>query len=231
MPSSSPDTRQKEILRVLQSKEETRTFYDRIAKCYDLLSEHTERPLRKAGLNLLAASAGETILEVGFGTGHCLVALARSVGSQGAVLGIDLSGRMLEESESLLDKEGLSNRVRLTCGDAAELPYEDESTDGIFVSFTLELFDTPEIPRVLAECRRVLRPGGRLVVVSITKDAKPGVVIKAFEWTHRHFPGFMDCRPIYAARSLEEAGFDIREVRHERMWIPVEIVLGVNPGA
>ena len=60
--------------------------------------------------------------------------------------------------------------------------------DGIFMSFTLELFDTPDIPRVLAECNRVLKPGGRLVVVGMSKEGPQGLLIRAFEWTHQHFP-------------------------------------------
>ena len=97
------------------------------------------------------------------------------------------------------------------------------------MSFTLELFDTPEIPRVLAECKRVLRPGGRLAVVAISKEGKQGFLIRAFEWTHRHFPNLMDCRPIYVRRAIEEADFVIRNATIDHMWVPVEIVLAEKP--
>jgi demethylmenaquinone methyltransferase/2-methoxy-6-polyprenyl-1,4-benzoquinol methylase len=76
---------------------------------------------------------------------------------------------------------------------------------------------------------RVLRPGGRIVVVGVSKEGKRGVVLAAFEWTHRHFPNLMDCRPIYVRRALEEAGLQIEDSSLERMWVPVEIVLGVKP--
>lgn len=217
------------VLRVLQSKAETEAYYNKIAKVYDLLSEHSEQPMRDVGLNLLAAQPGESILEIGFGTGHCLVELARAVGPTGKVRGIDLSQRMTEEAAELLNKEGLDDQVELTCGDATELPYETDSLDGIFTSFTLELFDTPELPRVLAEWRRVLRPGGRLAVVAISKEGKQGVVMKAYEWTHRHFPNLMDCRPIFVSSALEAAGFKIDKKQIEHMWVPVEIVLGIKP--
>jgi len=214
------------VLRVLQGKSETKAFYNKIAKVYDLLSEHSERPLREAGLKLLAAAPGEHVLEIGFGTGHILVELADAVGTTGKVFGIDLSENMLAHAKELLSNQQLVGQVSLVCGDAENLPYGDDSMDGIFMCFTLELFDTPDIPKVLAECMRVLRPGGRIVVVAVSKEGKEGFMVQAFEWTHRHFPNLMDCRPIYTRRALEAAGFAIENSRTETMWVPVEVVLG-----
>jgi demethylmenaquinone methyltransferase/2-methoxy-6-polyprenyl-1,4-benzoquinol methylase len=214
------------VLRVLQTKSETKAFYDKIAKVYDLLSEHSERPLREAGMKLLATVPGEHMLEIGFGTGHILAELANAVGPTGKVFGIDISENMLDHARGVLSNKGLIDRVSLDCGDAESLPYGDDSLDGIFMCFTLELFDTPDIPKVLAECMRVLRPGGRIVVVAVSKEGKEGFVILAFEWTHRHFPNLMDCRPIYVRRALDAAGFAIENSRTESMWVPVEIVLG-----
>lgn len=82
---------------------------------------------------------------------------------------------------------------------------------------------------MLAEWRRVLRPGGRLAVVAISKEGKQGVVMKAYEWTHKHFPNLMDCRPIFVSRAVEAAEFKIADKKIEHMWVPVEIVLGVKP--
>ncbi len=214
------------VLRVLQSKSETKAFYDKISKVYDFLSEHSEAPVRKAGLQKLAPKSGETVLEIGYGTGHCLVDLARAVGSNGRVYGIDLSEGMQRQAEALLEREKLSSNVELQIGDASHLPYPSESMDGIFMSFTLELFDTPEIPLVLNECRRVLRSGGRIVVVGMSKEGKRGLVMRAFEWTHEHFPNFLDCRPIFVREAMEDAGFSIQEADSMQMWVSVEIVLG-----
>ncbi len=218
-----------EVLRVLQSKDERRAYYNKIAKAYDLLAEHSERPMREKGLAKLDAQPGERILEIGFGTGHCLVELAGAVGSDGKVFGIDISDAMLALSQQLLEKEGFADRVELTCGDAEHMPYADDSLDGIFTSFTLELFDTPEIPRVVQECKRVLKPGGRLVVVSLSKEGRQGVVMKLFEWTHKHFPNLMDCRPIYVHQVIEAAGLQIEDVELGHMWVAVEIVLARKP--
>jgi demethylmenaquinone methyltransferase/2-methoxy-6-polyprenyl-1,4-benzoquinol methylase len=140
-------------------------------------------------------------------------------------MGIDLSEGMRSQSQALLQKQGLLDRVDLQCGDATHLPWPDESIDAVFMSFTLELFDNPEIPLVLAECHRVLRVGGRVGVVSMSKEDE-GVAVEAFEWTHRHFPNLLDCRPIYARRAVEAAGFKIRESRKMNMWTKVALVVG-----
>lgn len=213
------------VLRVLQTKEATRAYYNKIAKVYDLLSEEAEKPMREAGIRKLAAQPGERILEVGFGTGHCLVEIATAVGPNGKVLGIDISDQMLAHAQELLTKEGMADRAELTRGDAEQLPFESNRLDGIFFSFTLELFDTPELPKVLVECMRVLRPGGRIVVVAVSREGKHGVVLNIYEWAHKHFPNLMDCRPIYVRRALAAVGFTIKEADVESMWVPVEIVL------
>jgi demethylmenaquinone methyltransferase/2-methoxy-6-polyprenyl-1,4-benzoquinol methylase len=185
--------------------------------------------MREEGIKMLAPAPGEHLLEIGFGTGHVLVELAKAVGPTGVVFGIDLSENMLAHAQGLLEQENLTDRVKLQCGDAEELPYDAESMDGIFMCFTLELFDTPAIPRVLAECKRVLRPGGRIVVVAVSKEGKQGLVVQVFEWTHRHFPNLMDCRPIYARHALEAAGFVSDKSAVESMWVPVEIVRAAKP--
>jgi demethylmenaquinone methyltransferase/2-methoxy-6-polyprenyl-1,4-benzoquinol methylase len=185
--------------------------------------------MREEGIKMLAPTLGECLLEIGFGTGHGLVELAKAVGPTGTVFGTDLSENMLAHAEGLLEQETMTNRVALTCGDAEALPYAAESMDGIFMCFTLELFDTPAIPRVLAECKRVLRPGGRIVVVAVSKEGKQGLVVQVFEWTHRHFPNLMDCRPIYARYALEAVGVVTDESAVEFMWVPVEIVRAKKP--
>jgi demethylmenaquinone methyltransferase/2-methoxy-6-polyprenyl-1,4-benzoquinol methylase len=217
-----------EIQRVFQSKSETKSFYDKISHVYDLLAEHSEGPIRRAGLEKLAARQGEKILEIGCGTGHSLVSLAQSVGPGGKVYGLDLSERMLEVASENLQKAGLDERAELACGDAVELDYPPNWLDAIFMSFTLELFDTPEIPKVLAECKRVLKPGSRIVVVGVSREGEDGVIVHIYEWSHRHFPNLVDCRPIFVRQSLEDAGFRIESTEKKMMWVPVEVVLAAK---
>ncbi len=215
-----------EIRRVTRSKEQAKKSYDKMSRFYDLLSQSSEKKYKKVGLEMLDAKEGEKTLEIGFGTGHCIVAMAKSVGDSGKVYGIDISDGMLKISENRVEKEGLTKRVELTTGDAAKLPYEDDMFDAMFMSFTLELFDTPEIPVVLAECARVLRSKGRLSVISMLKKEKETVAVRIYEWSHKTFPKFVDCRPIYVKKELEDAGFSIPEAKEMSMWrLPVGLVL------
>ncbi|HSL46746.1 MAG TPA: methyltransferase domain-containing protein [Anaerolineales bacterium] len=216
------------VSRVNRSKEAARQSYNRLSRWYDLLAGSTEKKYRDWGLQKLSAQPGEKILEIGFGTGHCLASLANAVGSTGRVIGLDISDGMLTVARERLQQAGLIDRVDLYLGDAARLDFiETTSLDGVFMSFTLELFDNPEIPRVLQECHRVLKPGGRLAVVSMTKTNPPGIAVRMYEWFHEHMPDYADCRPIFARQALEQSGFAIQDISVSSMWgLPVEIVLG-----
>jgi len=212
----------------LQSRRQTRAFYNKIAKIYNLLSDRFERPMRIKAFQLLEVQPGERILEIGCGTGRALMKLAQAVQSGGCAYGFDLSSNMLKASRAVLLKENLIDWSGLSCVDAVNLPVRSESIDGVFMSFTLELFDTPEIPQVLRECMRALRPHGRIAVVGVSKEGKRRAAIRAFEWMHRHFPSLMDCRPIYIQRALTDAGFRIQTSCCERAWTPIEIALGIK---
>lgn len=209
----------KGVLRVFNTRAQTRAYYDRISKVYDVLAEHSEGPVRRKGLEFLALRPGERVVEIGSGTGHCVVDCVKT-GAQ--VYAVDLSFGMLEQTRGALHSAGAS--ATLLCADAAALPLPKAFADAMFLSFTLELFDTPEIPRVLAEFRRVLKPGGRIVVVGMSKEGGPDFLVEGYEWAHLHFPNYVDCRPIHVAQTLQEAGFTVTAKEIVYMWLPVEVV-------
>jgi ubiquinone/menaquinone biosynthesis C-methylase UbiE len=202
------------------------TIYDRLGRWYDVLTAFGESRLRDAGVALLAPKPGEVALEVGCGTGHGLVALARGVGESGRVVGVDLSQSMLGVAARRVERAELAGRVALIRGDARCLPLPAGAVDLVFLSFTLELFGDTDLPHVLAECRRVLRPAGRLGMVALEARGKASPARRAYEWTHQQWPTVVDCRPILPQDLLEAAGFEVAEKREMSEWgLPVAAVL------
>lgn len=207
-----------------------RHFYDRISKAYDLMADSSEHAYRQAGEEALGVGGGASVLEIGFGTGSGVLELAEMVGDGGTVSGIDISQGMLDVAQGKAAKVKTGATIDLQLGDAQALPYGDGTFDAVFTSFTLELFPEEEIPKVLAEVKRVLKDGGKLGVVcmeSVKKGEHESILEHSYEWMHRHFPHIVDCRPIDAPSFLREAGFEIVVDEEEMMWtMPVGIVVG-----
>ena len=217
------------ILPVNRTKEQARRFYDRMSRFYDYISGPFERRYAFRALDLLAVREGETILEIGFGTGHCLEKIAESVGDTGKAYGIDISMGMRAVTQKRLREVQLFDRVELVCGDATSLPYENDIMDGTLVAFTLELFDTPEIPVVLKEVKRILKPGGRIAVASLSKVTGESRMVRLYEWVHNKWPEYADCRPIFLEESIKRAGYQIASSQTAKLFgLPVEIVIALN---
>jgi len=210
--------------------ESNRHFYDRIANAYDLIADANERAARVAGVQALALKPGEAVLELGFGTGNEVLDLAGLVGPGGRVAGIDISPGMLAVADRKLADAAPQTPIDLRVGDARALPFGDAQYDAVYTSFTLELFPAEDIPVVLAETRRVLKPGGRVGVVSMA-TVRPGHHTSALEhayvWMHRHFPHLVDCRPIDTEGVVAAAGFAVEGVQDLEIWtMPVRVVVG-----
>ncbi|MBN2057761.1 MAG: class I SAM-dependent methyltransferase [Candidatus Saganbacteria bacterium] len=201
-----------------------------MSRWYDVISGPFGQKYTDAGLQQLAPQPGEKALEIGYGTGYALVSLAKAVGQSGKVHGIDISDKMKEIAQHRVRKAGLLEQVELVRGDATKLPYAENFFDLIHMSFTLELFPDKLIPVLLQECRRVLRPGGRLGVVAMSNKSKPTWMLRLYNWSHKAFPAYVDCRPIFAAKLIEQAGFAIINDKEMNMWgLPVTVIAAQNP--
>jgi demethylmenaquinone methyltransferase/2-methoxy-6-polyprenyl-1,4-benzoquinol methylase len=211
-----------EIGRVTRTRKDAKTLYNTISRWYDIFAGSSEQKCWDACIQKLDVKEGEQVLEIGFGTGTCLLKLAESVGDSSKVYGVDISEGMCEITQQKINKAGLNKRVNLLCADAIPLPFDTNMFDAVIMNFTLELFDTPEIPRLLSECRRVLRPYGRIGVVSLSKKHGPSMMTTMYELSHRWFPRIVDCRPIFVEDAVVTAGFKIEDATNHSLWgLPV----------
>jgi ubiquinone/menaquinone biosynthesis C-methylase UbiE len=203
------------------------TLYDRLSGVYDWLTA-SERPYREQALQMLAVHPGETILEIGSGTGQALVPIARATVPGGQAIGLDRSRGMLRQARGKLSRQRADDgRFSLLRADALNIPLRAESCDGVFMSFTLELFELEEQHQLLTAVRCLLKKNGRLALVTLsTYRHTPW---QDLYWSlHEHFPRAVDCRPIAASFLLAAAGFSVVRRRQEAMFgLPLEILLAV----
>ena len=201
---------QKKTLGVPVSLEDIRKSYGVVSRFYAVAEGIFEKGLRQKGLQLLSVTPGEVVLEIGFGTGYSLKEIANSVGENGRAYGIDITPQMIEITRKRLRKAGLTDRVELYEGDAKSMPCQDNKFDAVYMASTLELFDTPDIPRVLKEIKRVLKPSGRLGIASLTKEGREGsLFLRFYEWLHQKVPKYASCRPIYVEKLVADGGYEI----------------------
>lgn len=223
---------QGDILRVSAIPEDIKKSYGLLSRFYGFLEGKFEKGLREQGLKLLAVKEGEIVLEIGVGTGFSLQEIARSVGTTGKAYGIDITPEMLRLTEERLRKAALMDRVELHEGDARTMPYGGDMFDAVYMAATLELFDTPDIPKVLVEIKRVLKQQGRLGVASLSKEGREDFwFVRLYEWLHQRFPKYASCRPIYVEQAIKEVGFNVIK-RQEFMimkLVPMKLVMAM-PG-
>ncbi len=210
------------ILPVNRSKHSARRFYDRISHSYDWLTA-SETKLIQKGVDILSPSPEEMILDIGSGTGAGMRFIAEDLAGEGTLFGLDLSHKMIITSlEKLKD---FTHLCYLAQGDGAQLPLTGGIFDAVFCSFTLELFSKEEISVVLLEIQRVLKPEGRLVVISLSQEPRT-LPERLYEVAHQIFPTMLDCRPIPLLDLLLQSGFRILYQEKYMDWgLPIQIAL------
>ena len=164
-------------------------MFDRIAGVYDLMNTAMTAGLHHGWRTRAADRAdlteGDSALDLCCGTGDLALELRARVGASGRVVGADFSERMLElANEKALDR-GMPD-VTFEWADALELPYSDASFDAVTVGFGVR--NLADLDVGVGEMARVLRPGGRLVILEITQPQKPPLSTFFSLWFDRIVP-------------------------------------------
>jgi len=157
-----------------------RGVFDSVASRYDLMNDLMSMGMHRAWKAYTVAVAdlrpGDKALDIAGGTGDLARAFARKVGPTGTVMHTDINEAMLRQGRDRLLDEGLVLPTSIC--DAESLPFRDWAFDLVSVAFGLRNMTHKD--KALAEMNRVLRPGGRLLVLEFSKIAEP--LSKAYDW-------------------------------------------------
>jgi demethylmenaquinone methyltransferase/2-methoxy-6-polyprenyl-1,4-benzoquinol methylase len=166
------------------SEPQVRAMFDRIAGFYDLMNSVMTAGLhhrwRARAVDLAALAPGDSALDVACGTGDLAIELARRVGPGGEVVGSDFSEEMLARARAKAPE------LTWEWGNALELPYEADRFDAATVGFGARNFS--DLDRGLGEMARVVKPGGRVVVLEITTPHRPPLSLFYSVWFDRVIP-------------------------------------------
>ncbi|HEY8825014.1 MAG TPA: bifunctional demethylmenaquinone methyltransferase/2-methoxy-6-polyprenyl-1,4-benzoquinol methylase UbiE [Candidatus Limnocylindria bacterium] len=217
-------------------------MFDRIAPRYDLLNRllslGTDLSWRRRALDLARLGEGGRALDVGTGTGDfALALLARSPGTA-TVTGVDISPGMLEIAERRAAKAGLSARYERLIASVESLPFPDGAFDVAMAGFVIR--NVGDIPKGLREMRRVLRPGGRAVILDLHTPRNPAIrrLYRAYSYVsprlaaalggdpeaYRYLPRSIEAfyDPEALAALMRNAGFT--RVRFERLTFGIAAI-------
>ena len=163
-----------------QKATRVRGVFDSVASRYDVMNDLMSMGLHRAWKAYTVAVAnlrpGQLVLDIAGGTGDLARAFAKKVGASGTVVHTDINEAMLRQGRDRLLDEGLV--LPTTICDAESLPFATASFDLVSVAFGLRNMTHKD--QALAEMARVLKPGGRLLVLEFSKVAKP--LEKAYDW-------------------------------------------------
>lgn len=164
-------------------KEQVADMFDQISGKYDklnrFLSARTDLRWRKKAIRMLRAGSPRLVLDVATGTGEMAILACKTIGEL-KVFGIDISEGMLDIGRKKIEKEGLQGRVELQTGDSEAINYRENTFDAVMVAFGVRNFENLE--KGLEEMLRVLKPGGRLIVLEFSRPKRK--LIKGFYRTY-----------------------------------------------
>lgn len=167
---------------------QVRGMFDRIAGVYDLMNSAMTAGLhhkwRERAVDRAEVGAKSDALDVCCGTGDLTLALRRRIGPDGRVVGCDFSEPMLEQARRKSGEEGLP--VEFGWADALELPYGDQSFDAVTIGFGAR--NLADLDRGISEMARVLRSGGRLVILEIARPRREPLASFYSVWFDRLVP-------------------------------------------
>ena len=156
-------------------KEQVEQMFDNIAPTYDklnhIMSLNIDRMWRRRVVRIIRRAEAERILDVATGTGDLAIAMAKRC-KQAHILGVDLSEEMLAVARTKIAKQCLGERIAVEKGDAEQLRMvADSSVDAVTVAFGVRNFEN--LPKGLTEMLRVLKPGGKLVILELSIPRNP----------------------------------------------------------
>lgn len=145
------------------------SLFDRISPKYDalnhLLSFNIDKVWRRKTAKTVAQFSPKTILDLATGTADLAIAVAK-YNPQAHIIGTDISEKMLEIGDAKIKKQKLENQIELHYGDAAKLPFEDNTFDVVTVAFGVRNFE--DLDKGLSEICRVLKPNGQAVILEFS---------------------------------------------------------------
>lgn len=220
------------VIEAAGTTQQIRRAYDLWSYIYATVAGPLEHGPRLRALELANVLPGDRVLDVAVGTGAVLLEFLKRCDTHSVVCGIDLSSRMVQRTKRLVSEAGYCN-AGLYQADARWLPFRDEAFDLIYSSYLLDLLELKDLPKVLGEFRRVLQPGGRIVLVNLSRDDSEKLtwLERFYRWLPKAWVPYLlgSCRPVFMEPLVEAQGFV--EIRREfiRQLTHSEIVMARKP--